>query len=61
MNDNGRDARSSGVPKGVPPSLGKSQRSLEYVLFHCLSFLSIFVEGNGGFTIVCNGAIGKGG
>ena len=44
--------------KGALLGLGKRQRRLEYVLFHCLSFLSICVEGNGGFIAIWNGAVG---
>ena len=44
-----------GAPFGALPGLGKHQHSLEYLLLHCFSFLSTFVEGNGGCTAVCNG------
>ena len=55
--DNGQDARPSDTPKDGLPGLGKRQRLLEYLLLHCFSLLSICVEGNGGCTTVCNGAI----
>ena len=42
------DAWRGSAPKGALPGLGKRQCSIEYVVFRCPSFLSIFVDRNGG-------------
>ena len=35
------------------PARHPAHHNLEYVLLFCFSFLSIFLEGNGGLTVVC--------
>ena len=54
----GWDAGPGDAPKGASPGLGKRQSSLEYLLFHCVGLLGIFVQGNGGCIAVYNGAVG---